>query len=172
MDRIVENLLGVGRIRTGSLRPHREPTDVATLVERCAQRIGQRADSPTIEVVGDATLTAEVDPSQIDQVVTNLLENAVRHATAVVQVTVQRLADGALRIAVIDDGPGFSDAARVRLFEPFAASGERGGTGIGLTVCRSIVEAHGGTITVERSTSGGAAVSFTLPPPRLQPAGR
>jgi len=107
---------------------------------------------------------ADVDRSQIDQVVTNVLENAARHSTAGTTITVDlRAVDGNIELVIADDGEGFPPGSEDKLFEPFAMATGAGSSGIGLAICRSIVEAHGGTMTATNGPRGGAQVTIGLP---------
>ena len=116
----------------------------------------------------------------IEQVLVNLLDNAARYAPAGTAVRVKaRRADGAIGVAVSDQGPGIPPADRERIFDMFyrveAGDARRAGTGLGLAICRGLVEAHGGTIGVVAPGAGpGAIVEFSLPlanqPPVPEPA--
>ena len=103
------------------------------------------------------------DAVQIDQVLSNLLDNALTHGSDQEPVTVsaRRVGDG-VEVIVSDHGPGFSGEALANVFQPLRRTTGRS-TGLGLTVCKAIVEAHGGTISVGDSPDGGARVRFTLP---------
>ena len=107
-----------------------------------------------------------MDIDQMDQVMTNLLENAARHAPAGSEITVSsaRWRD-ALEIRVSDHGPGVPPDERERVFEPFVRSetGREGGAGLGLSIARAIVENHGGKIWIEGGPGGGAVVVFRIP---------
>lgn len=164
LDRIVDNLLGLSRLQAGALVPTLEPVAVSELVEHCRSRFaligddGDRLD--VVEPVPDVDV--DVDPVQIDQVLTNLVENSVRHAHAPVHVTVSVAEHGSMvEWRVCDDGPGFSPAARADLFRPFRSTG--GSSGLGLTLCKAVVEAHGGTLTIDDSAGQGASIRFTVP---------
>ena len=163
LDRIVGNLLSVSRLQAGALLPNLEPESVAHLLQQSIDRLNRH---------GNHVIVAEVDPDiddvaadsiQIDQVLTNLLENSLRHAPigSTIRVTA-RQRGGAVEVAVNDDGPGFSPHARVHLFEPFQHNDHRS-TGLGLAVCKAIVDAHNGTISIRDEPSGGAHIWFTLP---------
>ena len=108
-----------------------------------------------------------VDAIFIDQVVTNLLENAARHSPndGVVRIHIG-LADAGVRVRISDEGPGIPAEQREKVFEAFyrgRVEPERPGSGLGLAIVRAIVTAHGGTIWVEETTGGGTAVVFDLP---------
>src|SRR5204863_3176589 len=100
----------------------------------------------------------------IDQVVTNLLENAARHSPEGGTVRVRaREHDGWVEVSVSDQGPGVDPADRDRIFEPFRRGEGSTSSGVGLAICKAIVEAHGGRIDVEAANGGGAQFVFTLP---------
>jgi two-component system sensor histidine kinase KdpD len=166
LDRIVANLLSLSRIETGSLRPERQAVVLGELITDCANRLELllRRTRTKLDIADDLPL-ADADYTQIDQVVTNLLENAARHApegTAIL-VGAHRTDDGMIRVFVEDEGPGVPDRDRDRIFEPFWHGGQSSSSGVGLAICRAIVEAHGGTIAVETPSGGGARFVFTLP---------
>ena len=144
--------------------PALEPVAVSELVEHCRSRfalIGDDGDGlDVVEPVPDVDV--DVDPVQIDQVLTNLVENSVRHAHAPVHVTVvrrrARLDGGVARLRrrprVLTRGAGGS-------VRPFRSTG--GSSGLGLTLCKAVVEAHGGTLTIDDSAGQGASIRFTVP---------
>jgi two-component system sensor histidine kinase KdpD len=108
---------------------------------------------------------------QIDQVVTNLLENAARFSPpgSEIKVTVASF-QGGVEVRVADQGPGIPEDERQEVFEPFVrrdAGGGRGGTGLGLAISRAIVQAHGGRISIEGAPGGGTVVVFRLPVDRV-----
>lgn len=171
LTRMVGNLLDLSRIEGGALQPDRDWYDARELTQRVIQRLGSRAATT------GHTLATEIDPAvtlgyfdyvEIDQVLANLVENAIKYtpADSSIVVEVAAIPEG-LRFAVKDDGPGIPPIAREKVFEKFYRAGStRGlqGTGIGLTISRGLVEAHGGRIWVEGILGGtGTAVIFTLP---------
>jgi signal transduction histidine kinase len=100
----------------------------------------------------------------LDQVMTNLIENAARHSPEGGRVTVRAAAAiDVIVISVSDEGPGIPSELRDVVLEPFRGATASGSTGIGLAICRSIIEAHDGTITVDDEPGGGAQISFVLP---------
>ncbi len=119
----------------------------------------------------DPAVTALVDPVQVQQVVSNLVRNAaeaLRSAPGLsrqeVWVGVERVADGAAMVSVVDTGPGLDASRRDRLFDVLEGSSKPGGMGVGLAICRTIVAAHGGELWAEDTVGGGASFLFTLPP--------
>jgi len=112
------------------------------------------------------------DYTQLEQVVTNLLENAGRHAPpgSTVRIGGRRLAtpaaesaDGQVEVWVADEGIGVPDWESERVFEPFRRGEGSRSSGVGLAICKAVVEAHGGHIRVDRTPGGGATFAFTLP---------
>jgi signal transduction histidine kinase len=127
-----------------------------------------------VELVLDpATPPARFDPPRIEQVLTNLIANAIKFAPTdgALEIATRRAPEpgrAAVEVAVSDEGPGVAPADRRRIFEPWVQVGESreaGGLGLGLAICRRIVEAHGGTIRVEERPGGGSRFVFTLPAP-------
>ena len=163
LDRIVGNLLSVSRVQAGALAPALEPESLDQLVTLAVDRL-EPADCRRVVVHVPAELPdVLVDAVQVDQVLTNLLDNAVRHGgpDGVVTVHAEQV-DRVVRVTVSDDGAGFATDVRDHLFEPLARSDHRR-AGLGLTVCKAIIDAHTGTIWAGDSPGGGACVRFTLP---------
>jgi two-component system sensor histidine kinase KdpD len=167
LDRLVTNLLDASRLEAGRLTLSRHPQDLAELigaaVDRLQSRLAGRGEI-RIEVTNELPPVA-CDYAQIDQVVTNLLENALLHtppATPVVTRAARH--DGVVRVEVEDQGPGIPPADRERLFRPFERGRTRApGSGLGLTIARGFVEAHGGKLWLEDGPARGARFVFTLP---------
>ncbi|MGI9034052.1 MAG: ATP-binding protein [Acidimicrobiales bacterium] len=167
LDRLVGNLLSLSRIETGALRPERQAVPFDELVADRVDRLGRMFRQVRIDVSlpGDRPLV-HGDYSQIDQLLTNLLENAARHAPQGSTVRLDgRRCNGMLEVRLSDEGIGVPEWERDRIFEPFHQGRGRGQgqSGVGLAICRAIVEAHGGRISIERTPGGGATFVFTLP---------
>jgi K+-sensing histidine kinase KdpD len=164
LDRIVANLLSVSRIEGGALAPSREPEDLAGIVRSSVRRLARPHGHRIVVDVPDDLVDVDVDRTQLDQVLTNLLENGLRHGghAGVVRLVAVDAGD-VVEVTVSDDGPGFSSAARAHAFDFFQSEGPAASSGIGLGVCRAIVQAHGGTIRIGDEPHGGARVSFTIP---------
>ncbi|MET7765512.1 PAS domain-containing sensor histidine kinase [Streptomyces sp. NPDC005393] len=174
VTRLIAELLDISRIDSGRLEVRRQPVDVAAAVRRHVQALtaaGQCAERFLIRVRGPLP-GLWADPDKIDQVLGNLLENAVRHGEGTVTIevapaAVRPAADGPVvertAITVSDEGPGIPEESMSRVFTRFWRGSKRGGTGLGLYIVKGIVEAHGGTITVGRARGGGAEFRFTLP---------
>ena len=165
LDRLVANLLSLARIEGGGLTPHRQSVDLAELVSTTSKRLGHVLDRTEVVVDVDPNVPAVfADYTLLEQVVSNLLENAARHGPsgAPINVAVHRVRHG-VQIVVSDRGPGVPPAERDTIFEPFQSRGAAAGSGIGLAICKAVVESHGGTIAVGDSSDGGAAFTVTLP---------
>ena len=163
MERIVHNMLSLSRLQAGALTPTLHPIVLADLFDDCLMRHERLAAGfVEIDVEADDDLPLVLaDPVQIDQVLANLLENAIHHSPdgGVVRISARAIGDRTM-ISVDDTGPGFSPAARAGLFQSHRS--ETGSTGLGLVLCKAIVEAHDGTIAVGDNPTGGARVSFSL----------
>jgi two-component system sensor histidine kinase KdpD len=165
LDRIVANLLSLSRIEAGVLVPNRQRVDVEDLMAASLARLDQVLGASDVVVVIEPKLPAvPIDFLLMDQVLGNLLENAARHTLAGgrIEVTARSVRTG-VAIDVSDSGPGVPpDEAKV-IFEPFHSGDVPGVGGIGLTICRAVVEAHGGTISVRDASGGGARFTVTIP---------
>ena len=165
LDRMVANLLSLSRIEAGALAPEQQAVDVAELVQEVVRRAQSLFRQVRVEVaVAPALPLVNGDYAQLQQVVTNLLENAARHAPprSSVRAEVRARAGGA-EVRVIDEGQGVPEWERARIFEPFRRGEGSKSSGIGLAICKAVVEAHGGTIAVEATPGGGATFVFWLP---------
>jgi len=170
LNRLVTNLLDMSRIEAGDLRAHLEPFLLEDVVDTTLERMAELlADHPVTVVMRGDLPPVEVDAVFIDQVLTNLLENATRHAPAgtPVRVRAEELAEGVVRLTVEDGGPGVPPAWLGRLFQKFSrvpatAATSRRGSGLGLAVVRGLVEAMGGRVGARTSELGGLAVDVDL----------
>lgn len=159
MSQMLLDLLEISRI-TADEPPQWESADIAGL---CKDVAIDRGVDPTL-VIGDRPVV-RTDARRLERIVGNLIDNAQRHGSGLVQVIVQRESDD-FRIVVDDAGPGIDDALRERLFEPFArgeAGGSSEGAGLGLAIAREQARALGGEVTVEQSPAGGARFIAVLP---------
>jgi two-component system sensor histidine kinase KdpD len=165
LDRLVANLLSLSRIDAGALQPDRQAVVLEELVAERAERLARLLADVRFEMsFPPGMTTVDADYSQLDQVITNLLENAARYAPpgSVVRVSArQRQSD--MEVCVSDQGPGLDSVPAEDLFKPFRTGQGSAGTGVGLAICKAIVEAHGGHISAANRPSGGAAFTFTMP---------
>ena len=165
LDRLVGNLLSLSRIEADALEPRRQAVDVSELVAECTRRLRRLfVGTPlTVDLPGHLP-SLNADYWQLDQVVTNLLENAVRHSPPGTLVHLAGTVEGNDVVLTVDDeGPGIPPARRDEVFEPYRADAAAPTSGIGLAICRAIVEAHGGTIAAGDGPRGGARLTVRLP---------
>lgn len=172
LNGLVGNILDLAKVRAGALVPAKEPTPVEEVIDSVLHRLGPALKHVRVRTVIRPDLPdVPMDPVQIDQVLTNLLENAARFSPRGAEVVVSAsLWHRAVQVRVVDRGPGIAPGDRERVFEPFVrgnAGGDagrgRGGSGLGLAIARAIVLAHGGRIWIEGAPLGGTAVVFELP---------
>ncbi|QPP09771.1 PAS domain-containing protein [Streptomyces bathyalis] len=169
VTRLIAELLDISRIDSGRLEVRRQPVDMAAAVRRHVEAhiaAGRTADR-FVTRISEPLPGLWADPDKIDQVLGNLLENAVRHGEGTVTIEVapapSRSDEEGTAVTVSDEGPGIPEESMSRVFTRFWRGSKRGGTGLGLYIVKGIVEAHGGTITVDRAVAGGARFRFTLP---------
>ncbi|MGZ4474915.1 MAG: sensor histidine kinase [Nocardioides sp.] len=164
LSRLIAELLDVARIDTGRLQLYPRPSDPATLVRRVVDSVSA-ATSRAIELTVTTDEGAEifVDPDKFTQVVTNLVENGVRHGDGVVRVRLEPGDPGLLRLIVDDEGTGIAPELRKRVFTKFWKNGARGGSGLGLYLVGGLTKAHGGTVTIADAPGGGARIITEWP---------
>jgi signal transduction histidine kinase len=168
VTRLITELLDVSRIESGRMEVHRQLVDIPDRARKIiAGRVaaGESEDRFRLHVSPDVPETW-LDADKIDQILGNLVENAVRHGAGIVSIVVERAySDGDLAVAVSvrDQGEGISPELAPRVFRQFWRGKRRGGTGLGLYIVKGLVEALGGVITVGRAPGGGAEFRFILP---------
>jgi two-component system sensor histidine kinase KdpD len=166
LDRLVANLLDASRLEAGVLVPHKQPQDLAELVRAVLVRLRPLTAGRDVQLtIADDLPLVSCDYGQVDQIVTNLLENATRHTPEGTPIEVRLTADGEVaRLEVIDHGAGIPPAERERLFRPFERGQTRApGSGLGLSIAQGLAEAHGGWLEVGDSPAGGTSFCLTLP---------
>lgn len=175
MRRLVDDLLDLARVETGNAQLRREVLDLRTVLERVADSFQLRAQNLKVNLITEfeplPALTGDSD--RLVQVFSNLFENALTHTPAGGQVIVKTSpVPGGVQVAVADSGKGIPAEGIGRIFERFyqadksRAKTERKGTGLGLTITRELVQAHGGTIHVESEEGKGTVFYVWLPLPR------
>jgi two-component system, OmpR family, sensor histidine kinase KdpD len=168
MGRLVRNLLDLSRIEGGALKPDLEARDLAEFVSHSIAHVATLGKTISVSIPGDVPPVL-VDEVYLNQVLANLLENAVRYGGTCIEVRAGAIADGRrVELSVEDDGEGVPASSFDRLFEKFyqvprAAGAGRRGMGIGLTVVAGLVGAMGGKVRAEKSRLGGLAVVVDLP---------
>jgi two-component system sensor histidine kinase BaeS len=167
MARLLDDLQTLSTAEAGMLRLHREPVEPATLAQDAVAAFATRAASNGVALdwrAAPGVPELDVDPVRVGEVLANLLANAVRHTPAggSVEVSVEPAGDGA-RFTVTDTGPGIDPEDLPHVFDRFVKSADSGGVGLGLAIAKSLVEAHGGSITAESQPGAGTTMRFVLP---------
>jgi len=167
LARLIDDLRTLSLSEVGVLRLHREPTDLARLIEEVVAGHRASADDAGVGIMVRASAelpSLELDPSRIRQVVGNLVANALRFTPAGGHVTVEAglETDGAW-VQVRDTGPGIGPDELEHVFNRFYRSPSSTGSGLGLPIARNLVRAHGGEISIESPPGGGTVVRAQLP---------
>ena len=165
LSRLVSNLLDMTRIEAGVMTARTAPTRVDHLVQGAIRALGSAlADHRVVVRLDPEVPLVDADPVLIGQVLVNLLDNAVRHAPAgsVLDVAVECRSEGEVVVVVGDQGPGIAASERERVFDRFTQFDTGGRAGLGLTIARTFVEAHGQRLWYEEAPTGGARFAFTL----------
>jgi signal transduction histidine kinase len=173
LARLVGHLLDVSRLDAGRLALERQPTDLVALVRAVVSEARTWTDRHVIAVSAPPAVEAVVDPLRLEQVLVNLLENAVKYSPDGGPIEVAIAWRGAaVEVSVRDQGLGISPDQREAVFERFAqahADSHRSGLGLGLYICRQIVHLHGGEIVVESTEGTGSVFTVRLPCQALRP---
>ncbi|HEX5588821.1 MAG TPA: ATP-binding protein [Candidatus Limnocylindrales bacterium] len=170
LNRLVGNLLDLSRIEAGALRASSEALDLEDVVARSISLVEARAGLRRFEIVASEDSPALADPILLEEVVVNLLENAIRHTPegSAIRITSSTGSEPSrVRLTVEDSGPGVPAEALPRIFDKFFRGGDgrrssRTGMGIGLAVVRGFTEAMGGHVAARRSELGGLAIDLEL----------
>jgi two-component system sensor histidine kinase KdpD len=167
LDRLVHNLLEMSRLQSGEVKINMEWHVLEEVIGCALARLdSQLQDHPvSLSLPADLPLV-QIDALLLERVVINLLENALKYTPSGTPVAISgRIQDRELLVTVTDAGPGLPPGQEERIFEKFyqVAPGSARGAGLGLTICRSIIEAHGGRIWAANRPGGGAVFSFTIP---------
>jgi signal transduction histidine kinase len=166
LTRLIAELLDVARIDTGRLSLYPRPVDIRVAVDRVVALMSAGTGREIAFDVEGELPTIHADPDKFVQVVTNLVDNALRHGEGKVTLTASAIAappyDG-VQLHVDDEGDGISPDIRSRVFTKFWKHGTRGGSGLGMYIIHGLVTAHGGTVEIDDSPGGGARVSIHWP---------
>ncbi len=167
---LTENLLSITRIDNGNVKLTFSPELIDEVIDEGLSHIDRRACEHTItKHITDDLLMAKMDVHLVVQVIINIVNNAIKYTQPGSTIDVSANQDGEfVRINITDDGPGIPDSAKIHLFDLFYTTGQGGadsrrGLGIGLSLCKLIIDSHGGTITAKNNTPHGTIFSFTLP---------
>lgn len=162
LSRLITELLDVARIDTGRLPLYRRDLDAVAVVERVVASV-RASTSRSIEVVAPAAgAPVFADPDKFVQVVTNLVDNAVRHGDGVIRVVIGTGPLG-FRLVVDDEGEGIPEALRARVFTKFWKHGTRGGTGLGMYIVNGLIRVHAGELQIGDAPGGGARITVDWP---------
>lgn len=166
---IIENMVQLANIRAGRYSLETEPLHVRLVIEHTLQVIRETAPDRAFNMTTEPNLFAEADGTSVEQILLNLLHNAIKYTPSGSPVEIDARRNGDMvEIAVRDHGPGISDEDLPFVFERFRRGAESKrsrieGMGVGLYLAKNLVEAHGGTITADCPEDGGTRVRFTIP---------
>jgi PAS domain S-box-containing protein len=168
VTRLIGELLDVSRIEAGRLELRRYPVDVTELAEKVIGRLASTSTEHTLSAAfPDGFPLVYGDPDKIEQILTNLIENALKHTAGGAVTVLGKLDAPNVRISVADRGEGIPKEHRLAVFGKFfrrsGKAGSPSGTGLGLFISKGLAEAHGGRIWVDEREGGGAVFTFTLP---------
>jgi two-component system phosphate regulon sensor histidine kinase PhoR len=168
---LIEDLLTISELESGRVKLHLQSVVLAGLVQKVVADFKSRAQAKEVKLLSDIPdLQVHADPDRLDQVLCNLVDNAIKYGRTSGTVTVQARAldSNRVEVCVQDDGPGIPAESLERVFERFyrvdkARSREQGGTGLGLSIVKHIIQSHGGQVWARSEPGQGAAFYFTLP---------
>jgi signal transduction histidine kinase len=167
LTRLIAELLDVARIDTGRLSLYPRPLDFRAAVGRVVASVQAGTGREIAFEVHGELPTVSADPDKLAQVVTNLVDNAIRHGEGQVRLTAAPITDEApfpgVVLHVDDEGDGISPDIRSRVFTKFWKHGARGGSGLGMYIIHGLVTAHGGSVEIAESPAGGARVTILWP---------
>jgi K+-sensing histidine kinase KdpD len=167
VTRLVTELLDISRLETGRLVLRRQMVDLAAIAASVVEKVGLTTPELSCELrFPEAFPSVYADPDKVEQVITNLIENAVKYGSPTGMVVEGQVgSEGFVAVAVTDTGPGIPDEDLPRVFTKFFRRdhGRPTGTGLGLWISRGLVEAHGGELTATSQPAAGATFRFTLP---------
>jgi signal transduction histidine kinase len=171
---LIDNLLDSSRLQSGTLHMHFQPVRMDSLLRDISLRVGARSENLKVELDFKMdNLRCEADPTRLAQVLDNLLSNAAKYAEGATIVILLEKVDDKVHIAVKDNGPGIAAEHLEHLFKRFYRVPEQSttvrGTGLGLFICRQIVNAHSGEITVESVVGQGTTFHIYIPCKQANP---
>jgi two-component system sensor histidine kinase KdpD len=178
LNRLVGDLLDLTRLESGALRARKEWHNVEEVVGAALTRLESQLEHHPVDLdLPDDLPLVPLDDVLMEQALFNLIDNAIKYSPAGSPIEIRAaVSDSWLKLEVADRGPGLPPGQEAQIFEKFHRGephGERRGVGLGLTICRGIVEAHGGRIAARNRPGGGAVLSIELPlegtPPSIEP---
>ena len=172
LEGLIDDLFELSRLEAGEIAWPMEELRLGELVEETVEAMGAHAEAEGVAVAADSHTDLPIvrgNPEKLQRVLFNLIDNAIRHTPrgGEIAVAAERGQGGGVEIEVADSGDGIDATDREQVFDPFYRGGRessrtRRGAGLGLTICRAILDAHGGTVWVAES-QGGARVRFSVP---------
>jgi two-component system, OmpR family, sensor histidine kinase KdpD len=166
LNRLVENLLDMARLESGNLKLKRDWHSINDLFNSCITRLKDELVNHHLSVKVDDDFIFQFDFSLLEQVLVNIIHNSINYTPAGSEIMIEAIQQNQKCIITIsDNGSGFSEEQLTHLFEKFfrLPNSKTGGSGLGLSIAKGLVEAHGGTISAMNSTSGGAMISIIIP---------
>ncbi|MFT4264779.1 MAG: HAMP domain-containing sensor histidine kinase [Nocardioides sp.] len=162
LSRLITEMLDVARLDTGRLQLHRRPTDPGPIAQRVVGSVSMTTSREITLEVADDLPEIDADPDKLAQVLTNLVDNGVRHGDGTVAVSLAA-EEGYVRFRVEDGGDGIPDQVREHVFTKWWTGDKSMGTGLGLYVVGGLVDAHGGSIALDDRPGGGARIDVSWP---------
>jgi len=171
LDLLIQDLLTISALESGRVQLQLQPVSLRAVADRVFSDLKSRANARSVALKSELPdLTAHADENRLEQVLANLIDNAIKYGRSQGNVIVggKSLEDGKIEVFVKDDGPGIPAESLDRIFERFyrvdkARSREQGGTGLGLSIVKHIVQNHGGEVWAKSEPGKGATFFFTLP---------
>ncbi len=165
LSRLITELLDVARIDTGRLPLYPRPVDTRAVVERCVDSVRAGTHRRIESSYAEPLPQLFADPDKLTQVVTNVVDNAIRHGDGVVRLSVEPITEpfAGVLLRVDDEGDGIAGEIRARVFTKFWKHGVRGGTGLGMYIVNGLVRVHGGEVLIGDSDTGGARLDICWP---------
>lgn len=167
LNLVVDNLMNMSRLESGHLEPKYDWCDVNELIRSTLKRLSEELKSHPVKVeIPEDLPIVRLDAGLMEQALYNILQNICFHTPENTPAVVKAIfKDGILDIVISDDGPGFSEEDRPKAFDKFfrSAGAKAGGLGLGLSIARGFVQAHGGEITIENKKPHGAAFTIRIP---------
>lgn len=170
LSRLVDDLRTLALAESGALQLKREPTDLAGLIRDTVSNVTLQAEEKDVRIHLSMAGAPEIniDPQRIREVLTNLLLNALRYTPPggeikILLATGNASSEGGTTVSIADSGPGIEPDHLPHVFERFYKSSDSGGMGLGLSIAKYLVEAHGGEIWAESEPGKGTRISFTIP---------
>lgn len=166
LNRQVDNLLNMSRLETGILKPNKDWCDINELIHFVINKIEDRKNHIIKVIEKENVLLFKIDRGLIEQVLLNLIHNAINHTPENTIITIVAINESSYcKITVSDNGPGINASEKKLVFDKFyrIPQTKTGGSGLGLSIVKGFIEAHGGMVQLEESAEGGASFVCLIP---------